>query len=146
MLQPIFFFFTCLFSLNSVSPLFSPRLHHNFIITLSEKTFLITLCKDALCICAFLGSNPSTVDTSSLSTSLTAQLIKTIPAMQETPVQFLSREDPLEKGQTTHSSILGFPCGSAGKVSACNVGDMGLIPGLGRSSGEGNGYHSSIVA
>ena len=30
--------------------------------------------------------------------------------------------------------------GSAGKESACNVGDLGLIPGLGRSPGEGNGY------
>ena len=34
----------------------------------------------------------------------------------------------------------GFPCGSAGKESACNVGDLGLIPGLGRSPGEGHGY------
>ena len=36
--------------------------------------------------------------------------------------------------------ILGFPGGSAGKESACSVGDLGLIPGLGRSPGEGNGY------
>ena len=35
---------------------------------------------------------------------------------------------------------LGFPCGSAGKESACNVGDLGSIPGLGRSLGEGKGY------
>ena len=35
--------------------------------------------------------------------------------------------------------FLGFPCGSAGKESPCNVGDLGLIPGLGQSSGEGNG-------
>ena len=35
---------------------------------------------------------------------------------------------------------MGFPCGSAGKESACNVGDMGSIPGLGRSSGEGKRY------
>ena len=34
----------------------------------------------------------------------------------------------------------GFPCGSAGKESACNVGDLGLIPGLGRALGEGNSY------
>ena len=33
-----------------------------------------------------------------------------------------------------------FPCGSAGKESACNVGDLGLIPGLGRSPGERSGY------
>ena len=36
--------------------------------------------------------------------------------------------------------IMGFPGGSAGKESACSVGDLGSIPGLGRSSGEGNGY------
>ena len=36
--------------------------------------------------------------------------------------------------------IHGFPCGSAGKESACNVGDLGLIPGLGRFPGEGKGY------
>ena len=33
-----------------------------------------------------------------------------------------------------------FPGGSDGKASACSVGDLGSIPGLGRSSGEGNGY------
>ena len=33
-----------------------------------------------------------------------------------------------------------FPYGSAGKESACNVGDLGSIPGLARSPGEGNGY------
>ena len=36
--------------------------------------------------------------------------------------------------------ILGFPGSLAGKESACNVGDLGLIPGLGRSREEGNGY------
>ena len=36
--------------------------------------------------------------------------------------------------------ILGFSGGSAGKESACNVGDLGLIPRLGRSPGEGKGY------
>ena len=34
---------------------------------------------------------------------------------------------------------LGFPHSSDGKESACNAGDLALIPGLGRSSGEGNG-------
>ena len=33
----------------------------------------------------------------------------------------------------------GFPCGSAGKESICNAEDLGLIPGLGRSPGEGKG-------
>ena len=41
--------------------------------------------------------------------SRAAQLIKNLPAMQETPVHFLGQEDPLEKGQATHSSILGLP-------------------------------------
>ena len=41
--------------------------------------------------------------------SLIAQLVKNPPAMQETPVQFLGQEDLLEKGQATHSSILGLP-------------------------------------
>ena len=36
-------------------------------------------------------------------------------------------------------SLLGFTYSSVGKDSACNAGDLGLIPGLGRSSGEGNG-------
>ena len=41
--------------------------------------------------------------------SLIAQLVNNLSAMQETLVQFLGREDPLEKGQATHSSILGRP-------------------------------------
>ena len=46
-----------------------------------------------------------------------------------------------------HRMCLDFPGGSEGKESACNAGDAGLIPGLGRSPGEGNGYtHSSILA
>ena len=35
---------------------------------------------------------------------------------------------------------MGFPGGSAGKESACNPGEPGLIPGSGRSPGEGKGY------
>ena len=37
-------------------------------------------------------------------------------------------------------SVVGFPFGSAGKESTCNMGDLSLIPGLGRSPGEGKGY------
>ena len=36
--------------------------------------------------------------------------------------------------------LLGFPDSSVGKESACNAGDPGLIPGSGRSAGEGIGY------
>ena len=35
--------------------------------------------------------------------------------------------------------MVGFPTGSGGKESACNAGDPGSIPGLGRFPGEGNG-------
>ena len=35
---------------------------------------------------------------------------------------------------------LGFPCSSVGKESTCNAGDLGSIPGLGRSPGDGNSY------
>ena len=45
-----------------------------------------------------------------------------------------------------HISPRGFPGGSDSKESACNVGDSGLIPGLGRSPGEGMATHSSILA
>ena len=41
--------------------------------------------------------------------SLVAQLVKNLPAMQEMLVRFLVWEDSLEKGQATHSSILGPP-------------------------------------
>ena len=35
---------------------------------------------------------------------------------------------------------MGFPCGSAGKETTCNVGDLGSIPQLGRSPGKGKDY------
>ena len=37
-------------------------------------------------------------------------------------------------------TVLGFPCGSAGKEPTCNVGDLGLIPGFGKIPWEGKGY------
>ena len=40
--------------------------------------------------------------------SLMAQMVKNLPAMQETWVQFRGQEDPLEKGMETHSSILAW--------------------------------------
>ena len=69
--------------------------------------------------------------------SLIAQLVKSPPAVQETPVRFLDREDPLEKDRLPTPVFLSFPCGSAGKESACNEGDLGSTPGLGRFPGEG---------
>ena len=72
--------------------------------------------------------------------SLIAQLAKNLPAMQETPVQFLNWEDLLEKGWATHSSILGLPLWLSCKEFVCNVGDLGLTPWMGRSPAEGKSY------
>ena len=60
--------------------------------------------------------------------------------MQETPVPFLGWEDHWRRDRLPTPVFLGFPCGSAGKEPTCNAGDLGLIPGLGRSPGEGKGY------
>ena len=103
-------------------------------------------------------------------------VVKNLPAMQETQVQSLGQEGPLEKGSATHSSILGlsylqcwrhhfdswvgkipwrrdrlptpvflgFPCGSAGKESARNAGNLGSIPGDPLEKGKAT--QSSILA
>ena len=47
---------------------------------------------------------------------------------------------PWRRDRLTTPVFLGFPCSSTGKESACNVGDLGMIPRLGRSPGEGKGY------
>ena len=67
-------------------------------------------------------------------------MVKNPPAMQETPVQFLGQKICWRRDRLPTPVFLGFPGGSAGKESAYNVGDLGSIPGLGRSPGEGNGY------
>ena len=64
--------------------------------------------------------------------SLIAQLVKNLPAIQETPVRFLDRKISWRRDRLPTPVFLGFPCGSAGKESACHVGDLGSIPGLGR--------------
>ena len=43
-----------------------------------------------------------------MGTSLVAQMVKHLPAMQETQVRFLGQDDPLEKEMATHSSILAW--------------------------------------
>ena len=63
-----------------------------------------------------------------------------LPAMQHTPVRFLDREISWRRDRLPTPVFLGFSGGSNGKESAFNVGDLGSIPGLGRSPGEGKGY------
>ena len=70
---------------------------------------------------------------------MVAQLVKNPPAMQKTPVQCLGQKDPLERDRLPSPVFLGFPGGSDSKESACKAGDLGSIPGLGRSSGGGHG-------
>ena len=57
-------------------------------------------------------------------------------------VVWLRAHPLLPEGKGVHPSELqlGFPGGSAGKESACNAEDLGLIPSLGKSPGEVNGY------
>ena len=59
--------------------------------------------------------------------------------MQETPVRFLGREDPLEKVWLPTPVFLGFPDGSDDKESACNVGDLDSILSWEDSPGGGHG-------
>ena len=113
-----------------------------------------------------LQSCKNCLSVSYFETSLVAQLVRNLPAMQETRVQSLGWEDPLEKEMATHSSILACkitwteerggllsmrsqgadrtywlnPWNSAGKEFTCNAEDPGLIPGSVRSTEEGLGY------
>ena len=71
--------------------------------------------KESACNAGDLGSVPGSgrspgggnvTRSSILGTSLVAQMVKRLPTMQETWVQSLGREDPVEEGMATHSSIL----------------------------------------
>ena len=64
-----------------------------------------------------------------------AQLVNNLPAMQGPRFDSWSGRDRLPT-----SVFLGFPCGTAGKESVCNVGDLGSIHGSGRSPVEGKCY------
>ena len=92
------------------------------------------------CVRPWAQSLASPLGKLSLWASLIARLVKNQPARQETPVQFLGPKICWRRDRLSIPVFLGFPCASAGKESACNVGDLGLTPGLGRSPGEGKGY------
>ena len=58
------------------------------------------------------------------------------------PLQYSGLENSMDcrRERLSIPVFMGFPCGSAGKESACSTGDLGSIPGLGRSPREGKGY------
>ena len=68
--------------------------------------------------------------------------------MLRSPEQWISTtRNPVQNANLDHlRPNSGFPGGSDGEESTCNVGDLGLIPGSGRSPGEGNSYPTSILA
>ena len=72
--------------------------------------------------------------------SLIAQLVKNSPAMQETWFNSWVGKIRWRRDRLPTPLLLGFPCDSAGKEPTCNAGDLGSIPRLGRSPGEGKGY------
>ena len=63
--------------------------------------------------------------------SLVVQLVKSLPAMQETLVQFLGQEDPLKKGWATHSSILVLPWWFSWEIICLQCRRPGLDPWVG---------------
>ena len=73
-------------------------------------------------------------------------MVKNLPAMQENWVRSLGWDDPLEEGWQPTPIFLACHGGSDGVESTCSVGDLGSIPGLGRSLEEGMATHSSILA
>ena len=72
--------------------------------------------------------------------SLVAQLGKNLPAIQETQFDSWVRKICWRRDGLTTPVFLGFPSSSSGKDCTCIVRDLNLIPGLGRSPGEGTGY------
>ena len=66
-------------------------------------------------------------------------LVLDLPAMQGTPAWFLWQEDPWRRDRLPTPLFLVLPGGWDGRESIWNVGDLGSIPGLGRSPGGGRG-------
>ena len=72
--------------------------------------------------------------------SLTAQSVNNRLQCRRHWMDSWVRKIPWRRKQLPTPVFLGFPCDSAGQESACNAGDLGSIPGLGRSPGKEKGY------
>ena len=66
-------------------------------------------------------------------------MVKNLPAVQETQVVSWDEKIPWRRDRLPTPVSLGFPGDSDGKESACGVGGLGSIPGLGRSPVGGHG-------
>ena len=82
----------------------------------------------------------------SLKVSLITQLVKNPPAMEETWLNSWVEKIPWRRDRLPTAVFLGFPYGSAGKESACIVGDLGSIPGWEELLEKRKATHSSILA
>ena len=114
-------------------PLLSLHSHNPYLYNLPWLPFCLPR-KYLLVPCYYLGFPDSSVDKESACKALLPQFDSWVGKI------------PWRRKRLRTPVFLGFPYGSSGKESTCNVGDLGLIPGLGRSPGEGKGYHSSILA
>ena len=108
-------------------------------IHLTEAEEKGNLSKFIILVNLTLESMPITLSYATKRASLVDHLVKNAPAMQETLVRFLGQEGSLSKGQSMHSSIVGLPGGSGHKESACIVGNLGSISGLGQTPRRGHG-------
>ena len=72
--------------------------------------------------------------------SLIAQLVKNPPAMQRPWFSSWVGKTCWRRDRLPTPIFLGFPCGLAGNESTCSAGNLGSIPGLGKSPGEGKCY------
>ena len=75
-----------------------------------------------------------------------AELVKNPPAVQDTPVDSLVGKICWRRDRLPTPVFSGFPCGSVGKESTCNAGDLGSILGWEDPLGKGKATHSSILA
>ena len=72
--------------------------------------------------------------------SLVAELVKIYLQCRRPQFDSWIRKNLWRRDKLLTPVFLGFLCGSAGKESSCNEGDLGSCPGQGRSPGEGNSY------
>ena len=89
-------------------------------------------------MCYGLNSTCSLLVYRKMMASLRAQFVKN-PQCGRPWVSWVGKI-PWRRDRLPTPVFLVLPCGSAGKKSACNVRDLGSVPGLGRSPEEGKGY------